>query len=180
MVDKRTMHEPSIRIPMAVRYPRLTKAPKVVAEQVLTIDMAPSLLELAHAPAIANADGRSWVRLVAGGDSAWRKSWFYYYNYEKEFPYTPNVRGVRTETWKYMHYPHGDGGADRHVAELYDLQKDPGERVNLIADSRAASSLAGMKAELARLMAAAGVPPGSDSMPIDAGIKKELPDQKIR
>jgi arylsulfatase A-like enzyme len=180
MVDKRTMHEPSIRIPMAVRYPGLTKAPKVVAEQVLTIDMAPSLLELAHAPAIANADGRSWVRLVAGGDPGWRKSWFYYYNYEKEFPYTPNVRGVRTETWKYIHYPHGDGGADRHVAELYDLQKDPGERVNLIADSGAASSLAGLKAELARLMAAAGLIQGTDSMPIDAGIKKELPDQKIR
>ncbi len=46
MVDKRTMHEPSIRIPMAVRYPGLTKEPKVIEQQVLTIDMAPSLLEL--------------------------------------------------------------------------------------------------------------------------------------
>ena len=26
MVDKRTMHEPSIRVPMAVRYPRLDAA----------------------------------------------------------------------------------------------------------------------------------------------------------
>ena len=180
MVDKRTMHEPSIRIPMAVRYPGLTKTPKVITEQVLTVDMAPSLLELAHAPAIANADGRSWVRLVQTGDPGWRKSWFYYYNYEKEFPYTPNVRGVRTETWKYIHYPHGDGTPDRHMAELYDLRKDPGENVNLIADSGSASTLAALTAELARLMAATGLSVATDRMPIDAGIKKELPDQKIR
>ncbi len=50
MVDKRTMHEPSIRIPMAVRYAGLTKDPRIVDQQVLTVDMAPSLLELAGAP----------------------------------------------------------------------------------------------------------------------------------
>ncbi|HET7220579.1 MAG TPA: sulfatase [Vicinamibacterales bacterium] len=180
MVDKRTMHEPSIRIPMAVRYPGLTRTPKVVTEQVLTVDMAPSLLELAHAPAIANTDGRSWVRLVQSGDSGWRKSWFYYYNYEKEFPYTPNIRGVRTAEWKYIHYPHGDGGPDRHSAELYNLQTDAGERVNRAADPGAAPILAQLKAELGRLMAATGLTPANDTMPLDAGIKKELPDQKIR
>ena len=36
MVDKRTMHEPSIRIPMAVRYAGLTKDPRAIDEQVLT------------------------------------------------------------------------------------------------------------------------------------------------
>jgi arylsulfatase A-like enzyme len=180
MVDKRTMHEPSIRIPMAVRYPGLTKDPKVIDQQVLTVDMAPSLLELAQAPAMANADGRSWVRLVQSGDPGWRRSWFYYYNYEKEFPYTPNVRGVRTEEWKYVHYPHGDSGPDRHLAELYNLKKDPGERVNLIADAGSASMLEQLKSELTRLMAATGLTPGNDTMPLDAGIKKELPDQKIR
>ena len=59
---------------------------------------------------------------------------FYKYNYEKQFPYTPNIRGVRTDQWKYIHYPHGDGSADRHLAELYDLQADPDERKNLVAD----------------------------------------------
>src|SRR4029453_13932738 len=43
MVDKRTMHEPSIRIPMAVRYPGLAKGGRVVEEQVLTIDIVPTL-----------------------------------------------------------------------------------------------------------------------------------------
>jgi N-acetylglucosamine-6-sulfatase len=180
MVDKRTMHEPSIRIPMAVRYPALTKTPKTIEEQVLTEDMAPSLLELTGTPALPNIDGRSWVRLVESGDPGWRKSWFYYYNYEAEFPYTPNVRGVRTEEWKYVHYPHGDGGPDRHMAELYDLRHDPGENTNLISDPKAAGTLEDLRRELVRLMEATGLSPATDKMPLDAGIKKELPDQKIR
>jgi N-acetylglucosamine-6-sulfatase len=180
MVDKRTMHEPSIRIPMAVRFPALTKTPKVVDQQVLTEDMAPSLLELAGAPPLNGIDGRSWVQLVRTGDPGWRQSWFYYYNYEKEFPYTPNIRGVRTEEWKYMHYPPGDGGSDRHMSELYDLKNDPAERINRINDPAASSKLGELKAELNRLMSGLGLTPQTDKMPIDAGIKTELPDQKIR
>ena len=180
MVDKRTMHEPSIRIPMAVRYPGLTRAARSIDQQVLTMDMAPSLLELAGAPAIQEVDGRSWVSLVRSGDEQWRRSWFYYYNYEKQFPYTPNVRGVRTGQWKYIHYPHGDGSPDRHMAELYDLRTDPGERRNLIGAAESRPVVEEMKKELARLMAATGLTPETDRMPIDEGIKKELPDQKIR
>src|SRR5690606_156242 len=52
MVDKRTPHEPSIRVVQIVRYPGLTKPeqPKTISAQALTIDMAPSLLELCGAP----------------------------------------------------------------------------------------------------------------------------------
>lgn len=180
MVDKRTMHEGSIRIPLAVRYPGLTPKPRVIDEQVLTIDLAPSLLELAGAPPLGAVHGRSWVGLVQRGDPGWRKGWFYYYNYEKEFPYTPNVRGVRTAQWKYIRYPHGDGQPDRHLAELYDLAKDPGELVNLVKSGGASEVVAGLRAELSRLMAETGLTPDRDAMPIDAGIKKALPDQKIR
>jgi N-acetylglucosamine-6-sulfatase len=180
MVDKRTMHEPSIRIPLAVRFPGLSNEPRVIDQQVLTIDVAPSLLELGGAPALGNIHGRSWVRLARSGDPGWRRSWFYYYNYEKQFPYTPNVRGVRTDDWKYIRYPHGDGGPDRHLAELYNLQADPDERVNLIADPASAAVLDRLRTELARLMAETGLTADTDRMPLDAGISKALPDQKIR
>ena len=180
MVDKRTMHEPSIRIPMAVRYPGLTTEPRIIEQQVLTVDMAPSLLELAGAPALGGIDGRSWVRLVREGDPAWRKSWFYYYNYEKEFPYTPNVRGIRTEEWKYIRYPHGDGSPDKHLAELYDLKKDPDERSNLVRRVDYEATVQRLRTDLNELMAASGLTPQTDKMPLDQGIKKELPAQNIR
>jgi arylsulfatase A-like enzyme len=49
--NKRLMHEPSIRIPMMIRYPRLIKAGTVKDEMVLDLDIAPTFLEIAaHLP----------------------------------------------------------------------------------------------------------------------------------
>jgi N-acetylglucosamine-6-sulfatase len=182
MVDKRTSHEPSIRIVQIVRFPDLTPPtqPKTIEQQVLTLDVAPSLLELCGASPLPNLDGRSWVKLVQSGDPGWRKSWLYHYNYEKQFPYTPNVRSVRTESWKYSHYPHGDGSPDRHMAELYNIEFDPEERHNLISNPKYASVAAEMRGELLKVMKEAGLTMETDKMPLDEGIKQELPDQKIR
>jgi arylsulfatase A-like enzyme len=182
MVDKRTAHEPSIRIVQIVRFPGLTPvaSPKIVEQQVLTVDVAPSLLELARAPALTGIHGRSWKKLVQQGDDTWRKSWLYHYNYEKQFPYTPNVRSVRTESWKYTRSPHGDGGPDRHKAELYNIEFDPEERHNLIDRPRYAAVVRDLQAELVKVMLEVGLTSQNDRMPLDAGIKQELPDQKIR
>lgn len=178
MVDKRTAHEASLRIPIVMRAPGV--ANKVVQEQVLTVDVAPSLLEMCGAEKLGDIDGHSWGRLVKEGDSNWRKSWFYYYNYEKQFPYTPNVRALRTDDWKYIRYPHGDGSPDRHLAELYDLKNDPGETKNLIKDPGQQQRIAELRAELDKVMADTGLTSDKDAMPIDQGVKKELPDAKIR
>jgi N-acetylglucosamine-6-sulfatase len=179
MVDKRTAHEASLRIPLLVRYPALAKG-KVIQQQVLTIDVAPSLLELCKAKPLENIDGKSWVNLVGDGDPTWRQAWFYEYNYEKQFPYTPNVRAIRTDEFKYIRYPHGDGSPDRHIAELYDVKNDPEERHNLINVPNYAAKIPALKAELSRLMSETGLTPQTDRMPLDEGIKKELPDAKIR
>ena len=182
MVDKRTAHEPSMRIVQVVRFPGLTPVdrPKIIEQQVLTLDMAPSLLELCGAPALQNNHGRSWKKLVQQDDRSWRTSWLYHYNYEKQFPYTPNVRSVRTETWKYTRSPHGDGSPDRHRAELYNIEFDPEERHNLIDVPKYANVLKEMQAELLRVMAEVGLTPETDKLPLDEGIKSELPDLKIR
>jgi arylsulfatase A-like enzyme len=180
MVDKRTMHEPSIRVPLVVRYPKLTPVdqPRKIDRMVLQVDLAPTLLELCGAEPLPNIHGKSWVRLARGDAAGWRTSWLYAYNYEKQFPYTPNVRGVRTDRWKYIRYPHGDGGPDRHQAELYDLSADPQETKNLITDPAQQTRIAELRAELERLLRETGASP--DKMPLDEGIKDQLPDLKIR
>ncbi|HUT12048.1 MAG TPA: sulfatase, partial [Thermoguttaceae bacterium] len=178
MTDKRTMHEPSIRVPLLARYPELIRPGTVIEPQVLNIDLAPSVLEICGARPLENIHGKSWKPLLGGDAGGWRKSWYYEYNYEKQFPYTPNVRGVRTDRWKYVHYPHGDGKPDRHKAELYDLEADPGETNNLIDDPARAAKVAELKAELGRLMQQTGALP--DKMPIDEGVKSELPEEGIR
>jgi N-acetylglucosamine-6-sulfatase len=178
MVDKRTAHEPSIRVPLVVRYPGLTKTPKVIEQQVLTLDFAPSIVDLCGVEPMGGVQGRSWKPLVQGRTKDWRKAWYYEYNYEKQFPYTPNVRAIRTEEWKYIHYPTGDGTPDKHMEELYHIKADPDETVNLIQEPLLKRKAAELRAELDKLIAAAGV--GPDSMPKDEGVKTELPDQKIR
>jgi arylsulfatase A-like enzyme len=178
MMDKRTMHEASIRVPLLVRYPPLARPGTVVEQMVLNIDVAPSILDICNAAPLPGIHGSSWKSLLQGKSAGWRSSWFYAYNYEKQFPYTPNVRGVRTERWKYIHYPHGDGGPDRYKAELYDLKNDPNETKNLIDNPVQAGRLAELKTELQRLMQAAGALP--DKMPLDEGVQDTLPDRSIR
>jgi N-acetylglucosamine-6-sulfatase len=178
MTDKRTMHEESIRVPLLVRHPKLVAKGTVVREMVLNIDLAPSVLEVCGAEPLEGIHGRSFLPLLRGEKEGWRTSWYYEYNYEKQFPYTPNVRGVRTREWKYVHYPSGDGGPDRHRAELYSLLEDPRETRNLIDDPAYARKVTELNAELERLKAEAGGIP--DAMPIDEGVKKELPEKSIR
>lgn len=179
MVDKRTGHEPSLRIPLVVRYPALTSSARTIEAQTLTLDFASSILEICGAPPLPKTQGRSWKKLVTTGDPDWRKSWYYEYNYEKQFPYTPNVRALRTDEWKYIRYPHGDGSPDKHMAELYHLKTDPGETTNLIGDEKYKATVARLRRELDQRIAESH-PGGKDKMPMDEGIKGELPDEKIR
>jgi N-acetylglucosamine-6-sulfatase len=178
MTDKRTMHEASIRVPLLVRFPKLIKPGTVINEMVLNVDMAPSILDICGAKPLKNIHGKSWKKLLTGRAAGWRKSWYYSYDYEKQFPYTPNVRGVRTDRFKYVHYPNGDNKPDQYKAELYDLANDPLEKNNLIDETKYARKVAELKAELSRLMAETGALP--DKMPLYLGIKAELPDEKIR
>jgi N-acetylglucosamine-6-sulfatase len=171
--DKRTAYEESLRVPLLVRYPRLIKPGTVVREMVLTLDLAPSIVDICGGAALPDADGRSWKRLLGGDAAGWRTSFFYQYNYEPQFPYTPNVRAVRTDLWKYIHYPHGDGGPDRHTAELYDLRNDPLETQNLVSVAAHAPRVRELKAELQRLMQQHRALP--DQPPLDEGIKDVLP-----
>jgi N-acetylglucosamine-6-sulfatase len=172
-VDKRVMYEPSIRIPLVVRYPKLAKPGTVIDHTVLSLDLAPSILDICGAPPLANINGKSFKPLLQGSDKPLHKSWLYEYNYEPQFAYTPNVRGIRTDTWKYIRYPHGDGTADRYTAELYNLAKDPHELRNLIDDPAAAEQKALMETEYVRTMKAH--PESVKMLVLDEGIKLELP-----
>lgn len=181
MVDKRTMHEASIRIPLIIRYPKLTKPdhPKRIKGQVLTVDIAPSILDLSGAQPLQNIHGRSFNKLVqTGQDPDWRKGWVYYYNYEKQFPYTPNVRGIRTDQWKYIRYPHGDGSPDRHLSELYNIQQDPFEKQNLAKSQDHQQLIKKLQTQLSMELQRLGL--AKDEMPIDQGVQQKLPEKSIR
>ena len=125
--DKRLMYEPSIRVPMILRWPGRVKAGQTREEMVLNVDAAPTLLEFAGLPIPATMQGRSFAALSEGRALAdWRKDWLYeYYEYPGYENVKPN-RGVRTERYKLIHY-----FTEPQEFELYDLKTDPAEDHNL-------------------------------------------------
>ncbi len=61
LFDKRLMHEPSIRVPLLVRYPERIPAGTVRTETVLDIDLAPTFLDLAGLPIPPHMQGKELV-----------------------------------------------------------------------------------------------------------------------
>ena len=126
LYDKRLMYEPSIRVPMLLRFPGKVKAGATSDEMVLNLDMAPTLLQIAGLPVPTEMQGKSMLPLAEGQKIDWRQDWLYEYY---EYPGFENVRpcrGVRTTRYKYIEF-----FLDPKEYELYDLEKDPDEMSNL-------------------------------------------------
>ena len=129
LIDKRCMYEPSIRVPVIAHCPELFDGGQRKKEVIANIDFAPTFLECAAAAIPDTVQGRSFMNVLTGTETAWRDALLYEYFWERSFPQTPTVLGVRTERHKYMKY---HGVWDRY--EIYDLQEDPDEMNNLLGD----------------------------------------------
>lgn len=133
LFDKRLMHEPSLRVPMMIRYPKRIPAGTVREEMVLDTDLAPTFLDLAGVPIPTHMQGKSMLPLAKATDPAFRKEWYYeYFEWPNPEAVRPH-RGIRTERYKLIHYT-----LDNDY-ELYDLQTDPGEASNLHGKPEAAA-----------------------------------------
>ena len=149
MYDKRLMHEPSIRVPTMIRYPKAFPAGKRIDEMTTSLDIAPTLLELAGVEIPAKMQGKSLVKLAKGEhEPGWRKDWLYeYYEYQPgQGQQIKPHRGVRTERYKLIHYYQ-----EPQEWEFYDLKTDPGERKNLYSDAAHADTVTKLKNRIAEL-----------------------------
>ncbi len=129
LIDKRTMYEASIRVPLLVWCPGVAAAGVRRQELITNLDYAPTFLELAGVEIPASYMGKSFWRLLEGEQVPWRDAFLYEYFWERSFPQTPTVLGVHTGSLKLMQY---HGVWDRY--EMYDISTDPDEMHNLLAD----------------------------------------------
>jgi arylsulfatase A-like enzyme len=128
--DKRIMYEEAIRVPWMIRYPGVVQAGSVSKEWVVSIDNAPTVLDLAGVSIPEDMQGRSLLPIFKGQTPAdWRTSMYYHY-YEFTPPHwvLPHY-GIRTERYKLISY------YTVNEWELFDLEKDPDEMENLFGVS---------------------------------------------
>ena len=129
--DKRWIFEESLRTPLLVRWPGVTKPGGVNGHIVSLLDFAETFLDVAGVQVPADMQGRSLVPLLKGATPAdWRKSLYYHYY---EYPVPHRVRphyGVITDRFKLVHYYK----PDVDDWELLDRQKDPLETKSFYTD----------------------------------------------
>ena len=121
-----TMH-----VPLIVRQPGKIAAGKTADNLVSNYDLLPTVLDyvgLADKQAASPpSPGRSYTPFLRGEETPWKNEVFY------EFE---NVRAIRTGTWKYIER------LGQPSAELYYLENDPGERLNLAGSPEHATTQA--------------------------------------
>lgn len=127
LIDKRHFYEESVKVPFLAYCPELFNGGQTVTKMVQNVDVAPTILTVAGLQPPASMPGKSFIPLLKGDTTIWRDKIFYEYFWEYDFPMTPTVFGVRSDKFKYIRYY---GIWDTN--ELYDLENDPNESVNLI------------------------------------------------
>lgn len=173
---KRTSYEGGVRVPLIMKWGSRWKA--VREELVSTLDLMPTLLEVAGARPVAGLAGRSVVPLLDGREQAWRSHLFTEFHTHSAHNYFPQ-RTIRDERFKLIQNlmpgevnPGYDftlkrffAGLQSEIAaspvaeayalmrqptefELYDLKNDPYEFRNLAGDPRQAEVLTDLKGRL--------------------------------
>jgi len=102
-------------------------AGRVVGTPVETADLAPTIASLA-ATALPGADGQDLLPLIEGGRGDPDRPAYSETYYQNVLLGWSPLRAVRTARWKFVEAPR---------PELYDLENDPAEQRNQLADHRA-------------------------------------------
>jgi arylsulfatase A-like enzyme len=145
LFDKRYMYEESLRTPLVIRYPEMIKPGGTCRELVQNLDIAPTLLSLAGADIPEDMQGQSMLPLLESPEmSDWRDA-IYYQFYESGWG-VPQHYGIRTKSRKLIHFL-----TERDSWELYDLDNDPHEMVNLHGDPSHESLVLELQTRLAEL-----------------------------
>jgi arylsulfatase A-like enzyme len=153
LVGKWLMHEESIRIPLIIRDPRQPKRLRGARprQTALSIDLAPTMLDLAGVRIPDRMQGTSLCGVVAGSGETLREDWYYEHTYEHRGRIRPS-EGVRSAEWKYIRYPK----QTPPVEQLFHLADDPHEERDLASDARYAATLARLRSRCDQLSQEAG------------------------
>jgi arylsulfatase A-like enzyme len=132
-----THYEGAIQVPLIISGGAVGRGSH--EDLVSSADIAPTLLDLAHAPVLPRAQGRSMRAIMDAEDAPWRSALLV----EEDQPFgigtlagPVRIRTVVTHDLRLTRI------AGSPSTELYDLSSDPGERLNLAGSTESAELLA--------------------------------------
>lgn len=117
VMEKQKFYEGSCRVPLFIRYPEKF-APKHVTDNVSSIDLFATLLELCGCTWEKEVDSRSLIPLLDGDNSEWENEIICQFG-------GTNIM-IKKDNLKYHYYKLSD------TSFLWDLSRDPEETINYI------------------------------------------------
>jgi arylsulfatase A-like enzyme len=125
----RFLYDETLKVPLIMRWPERLPAGRVVSEQVRSVDLAPTLFDLAcfSQPSSCSPDGWSLLPLIEGSEEGKDRPAL---SATSEFGRLSRM-SLRRGGHKYIHT------LDGQTQELYDLRRDPEERMNLVTEQAA-------------------------------------------
>lgn len=135
---KQTFYEESVKVPLIMAWPGVLPEGERRAQIVNLIDLGPTMLDALSAPALPNAQGRSFLEVAKDAATAWLDETFSEYCTDGMAPWAGTQpvqqRMIRRGRWKLIYY-HG------YPPQLFDLEDDPAELHDLAGDPRHAALL---------------------------------------
>ena len=123
--DKRFIYDESYSMPLLIQYPKKLKAGIVNDQLVMNLDFAATLLDWAGIKKPAQMQGLSFANYIENSKRLRNATYYHYYEYPGEHAVKRHY-GIRTEKYKLIHYYY-----DIDQWELFDLEKDPHEMMNV-------------------------------------------------
>ncbi len=128
-VGKGSCYEGGTRVPLIFHWPGATKPGSVCATPVISMDLYPTILEIAGLKEAKNVDGANLVPLLRQDGELKRDALFWHYPHYQHYQLggTTPYGAIRAGDFKLIEF------FDDMRVELYNLRKDFGEQRNLAA-----------------------------------------------
>jgi choline-sulfatase len=149
--EKQKFYEASARVPLIIRWPNAFEGGRTVDENVNLCDLFATLCDLAELPIPPGLDSRSLAPLLRSESWPWHN--------ESISQFGPRNVMIKWDDLKYQYY------GPEMPEVLFDLKRDPTERVDYIDDPEYAPIVARFRQRLATL----GHGPNADPGYVNAG-----------
>ena len=133
--QKMSLFERSARVPLVIAAPGATARGVAARGLAELVDLYPTLADLANLKPTTPVDGVSLAPMLRDAAATVK---------DAAFTQARNGYSVRTSRWRYIEWEGGEQGT-----QLYDMEKDPGESMNLASDAQHAATVSDLRARIA-------------------------------